>query len=169
VDFYSGRVFRLQPRSPAAETLPEWLSQTGCFLDQNAREPAPGVVPFDVRVPFWSDGAVKRRFLALPGGTPATIRPDGTVAFPVGSVLIKEFSLGDGPIETRLMMKYRDGQWTGASYVWDSEGRDAHLVPTEDGLLANIEGVACQAHAALTAPGYRAGRWWTSTVQTHET
>jgi mono/diheme cytochrome c family protein len=82
-----------------------------------------------VRVPFWSDGAEKRRFLALPDGEHATLRPDGHLDLPVGSVLVKQFYLASQPIETRLMMKYRDGQWAGYSYAWDVEGGDAHLVP----------------------------------------
>ena len=79
-------------------------------------------MPFEVRLPFWSDGAVKRRFLALPEGQRAQIHPDGGIFLPVGSVLAKQFFLGDRLIETRLMMKYREGQWTGASYVWERPG-----------------------------------------------
>jgi uncharacterized repeat protein (TIGR03806 family) len=132
VDFGSGRLFRLVPQAPYIETLAQKLSDTGCFRKEAPSEPAAGLVPFEVRVPFWSDGAVKRRFLALPDGQSAQIRPDGSIFFPVGSVLAKQFLLGDRLIETRLMMKYRESQWTGASYVWDPDGKDARLVGDGD-------------------------------------
>jgi uncharacterized repeat protein (TIGR03806 family) len=141
VDFASGRLFRLTAQAPSTETLADRLSATGCFLPHDPRQPAAGLIAYDVRLPFWSDGAAKRRFLALPDGQSAAIRGDGTIAFPVGSVLVKEFFLGDRPVETRLFMKYRDGQWTGASYVWDADGREARLAPDGDGLTLPFEGV----------------------------
>jgi uncharacterized repeat protein (TIGR03806 family) len=140
VDFTSGRLFRLVPQSPPAGTLADTLSATGCYQPDDPREPAPGLIPFDVRVPFWSDGAIKRRFLALPDGQTVRFQSDGTLAFPVGSVLTKDFFLGDRIIETRLMMKYREGQWTGASYIWDGEGKDAHLVPDSEIVSATFDG-----------------------------
>ncbi len=142
VDFASGRLFRLVPQGPRAGSLPEALSATGCYLPDDPHQPAPGLIPFDVRVPFWSDGAVKRRFLALPDGQSLHFLPDGTLSFPVGSVLTKDFFLGDRVIETRLMMKYREGQWTGASYVWDRDGQDAHLVPDSEIISATYAGVS---------------------------
>ena len=141
VDFGSGRLFRLSGQLPRIETFAERLSATGCFRAEDPRQPAEGLVPFDVRVPFWSDGAVKRRFLALPDGQSAQIREDGSIFLPVGSVLAKEFFLGDRLIETRLMMKYREGQWTGASYIWDGDASDARLVADGDLLTATYGGV----------------------------
>jgi mono/diheme cytochrome c family protein len=44
-------------------------------------------------------------------------------------------------VETRLMMKYREGQWTGASYVWDREGAEAQLVADSEALTATFGGV----------------------------
>ena len=140
VDFSSGRLFRLVPQAPLTETLADRLSATGCFLTDDPRQPAPGLVEFDVRVPFWSDGAVKRRFMALPEGQSAQIRADGSILFPVGSVLAKEFFLGTQRIETRLMMKYREGLWTGASYVWQKDGRDARLLTDSDDPERHVRG-----------------------------
>lgn len=56
-------------------------------------------------------------------------------------MLAKEFFLGDRLIETRLMMKYREGQWTGASYIWDGDANDARLVADGDLLTATYGGV----------------------------
>jgi uncharacterized repeat protein (TIGR03806 family) len=127
LDLMGGQVLRLVPAAPSQDKVPERLSNTGCFQAANPQLPVPGVVSYDVRVPFWSDGAVKRRYMALPDGAAATIGPTGALQFPVGAVLIKQFTIDDRPVETRLMMKYRDSQWVGYSYVWEADGSDAHL------------------------------------------
>jgi uncharacterized repeat protein (TIGR03806 family) len=129
VDLEGGEILRLEPAPPPAALVAPLLSGTGCFDPADPHRPAPGLLPYEVRVPFWSDGADKTRFLALPEGVPATIRADGQFVLPVGSVLVKQFQLGGRPIETRLMMKYRDSQWAGYSYAWDPDGSDARLVP----------------------------------------
>ena len=129
VDFAGGTLLRLEQAAPSAATLPATLGATGCFQPTDPRQPAPSLIPYEVRVPFWSDSAVKRRFMALPDGQSAEVREDGSLAFPVGSVLVKEFSLDGRPVETRLMMKYGESQWTGISYVWNQEGTDATLRP----------------------------------------
>ena len=50
-----------------ASSVPARLSETGLFSDVASLTPAAGVVPYEVNVPFWSDGALKRRWMALPG------------------------------------------------------------------------------------------------------
>jgi uncharacterized repeat protein (TIGR03806 family) len=142
VDFGSGQLFRLRAQVPPRAALPERLSDTGCFNKIDPRLPVDGLIPYEVRIPFWSDGAVKRRFLALPAGTSAQIRPDGSIHFPVGSVLAKQFFLDRRLVETRLMMKYREGQWTGASYAWDADQTDARLVEDGEELTAEVAGVS---------------------------
>ena len=44
------------------------LSATGCFDPKDPKKPAPGLIPYDVNSPLWSDGADKQRFMALPDG-----------------------------------------------------------------------------------------------------
>jgi len=46
--------------------VPQLLSQTGAFSDVAKLEPAPGVIPFEINLPFWSDYALKKRWFALP-------------------------------------------------------------------------------------------------------
>jgi uncharacterized repeat protein (TIGR03806 family) len=141
VDFGSGQLFRLRAQVPPSASLPWLLSDTGCFNKIDPRLPVDGLIPYDVRIPFWSDGAAKRRFLALPPGESAQIRPDGSIHFPVGSVLAKQFFLDRRLVETRLMMKHREGQWTGATYAWDADQRDARLVDDGEALTAEVGGV----------------------------
>jgi uncharacterized repeat protein (TIGR03806 family) len=141
VDLSMGEILRIEPAPPAVDLVAERLSETGCFLSSDPRQPAPGLVPYEVRVSFWSDGAEKKRFVSVPAGEQATVRDDGGIVLPVGSVLAKQFFLEGKPIETRLMMKYRDGQWAGYSYAWTADGRDAQLVP-EEGLVVPETGAA---------------------------
>jgi uncharacterized repeat protein (TIGR03806 family) len=127
LDLMGGQILRLVPAAPSQDMVPERLSNTGCFQAGNPQLPAAGVISYDVRVPFWSAGGVKHRYMALPDGATATVAADGALQFPVGAVLIKEFTIDSRPVETRLFMKYRESQWAGYSYVWEADGSDAHL------------------------------------------
>ncbi len=122
----------LRRREPAeAPPLPQLLSETGCFADTAAHRVAPGVVPFDVNVPLWSDGADKARFIALPPGTRATFRADGAWELPVGTVLLKTFIRDGRRLETRLITRGASG-WHGYTWRWNAEQTDAELL---DGAL----------------------------------
>ena len=114
---------------PAASTFPDRLSKTGCVDPSDAKKPASGLVPYTVNAPFWSDGADKQRFLALPDTGKITVKDDGDFDFPNGTVLVKNFSIGGKRIETRLFMRHDDGIWSGYSYEWNDEQTDAILLP----------------------------------------
>src|SRR6185436_16885819 len=86
------------PRSPEelakpTSDFPRLLSQTGLFESVPEHRPAPGVVPYSVNSPLWSDGASKDRFLALPGISQMTYQGTTAWKFPEGAVLVKTFSL----------------------------------------------------------------------------
>jgi uncharacterized repeat protein (TIGR03806 family) len=122
---------------------PPLLSQTGAFTDLPNLTPAPGLIPYDVNSPLWSDGAAKRRWIAIPNdGTHDTLAEtirfsaDGNWDFPVGTVLIKHF---DMPIdernptilrrlETRFLIKGVDNRFYGLTYRWRTNGSDADLL-----------------------------------------
>ena len=53
----------------------------------------PGVIPYSVNAPFWSDGLYKERFLALPGGTAIGYKRNRGWDFPDKTVLVKSFAL----------------------------------------------------------------------------
>lgn len=53
--------------------------------------PAPGVIPYEVNVPFWSDYSVKDRYLTYPHSTSVKFSAKGEWEFPVGTVFIKTF------------------------------------------------------------------------------
>lgn len=126
------------PGDPQPATL---LSETGCVNSSNPMLPAPGLVPYDLISPLWSDGASKQRFMALPNNASINVDDQGDFMFPVGSVLMKNFFLNDRIVETRLLMHHLSG-WQGYSYEWlydvDETPIDAQLLTTS--LTKSIEG-----------------------------
>ncbi|HKE43786.1 MAG TPA: PQQ-dependent sugar dehydrogenase [Steroidobacteraceae bacterium] len=104
------------------------LSATGCVDPADATRPASGLIPYAPNAAFWSDGAVKDRWIALPDGQNITVGADGDWDFPNGTVLMKNFHLGSQLVETRLFMRHPDGVWAGYSYEWNAQGTDATLV-----------------------------------------
>ena len=119
-------------------SVPTLLSATGCVDPQNPSMPAAGLLPYDVTVGFWSDNAVKERWLALPDGTTITVESDGDFSLPPGAVAMKHFRLGNQLVETRLLMRHPDGVWAGYTYEWDAQQSDATLV--SGGKVAPVAG-----------------------------
>lgn len=122
-------IYKIVPAggAPGSE-FPQTLAATGCFDASGA--PAVGLIPYDVNAALWSDGADKRRWMALPDGE--TIDVDavtGDWTFPSGSVLVKEFGVDDQRIETRLLVLHTDGNWAGYSYEWNEAETEATLLP----------------------------------------
>ncbi len=115
--------------TPAPDAFPKLLSQTGCVDPKDATKPAPGVIPYDLISPLWSDGAKKERFLAIPDGTTITINADGDWDLPKGSIAMKTFAVDGKRVETRLFMRHADGGWAGYTYEWNDQGTDAALLP----------------------------------------
>jgi uncharacterized repeat protein (TIGR03806 family) len=110
------------------DTIATNLSATGCVDVADARQPAPGVIPYDVNTPFWSDGATKSRYLGLPDNTTIAVAADGDMELPPGAVVVKHFRLGSILVETRLLMRHPDGSWAGYTYAWNEEQTDATRV-----------------------------------------
>ena len=125
---YGGTLYRLREGTSSGGSVPNQLSATGCVDPADATRPAAGLVPYAPNAPFWSDGAAKERYLALPNGTSLTVTADGDIEFPNGTVLMKQFRLGGRPVETRLFMRHTDGEWAGYSYQWNAQGTDATRV-----------------------------------------
>jgi uncharacterized repeat protein (TIGR03806 family) len=118
----------LVPRDPAL--LPARLSQTGVFRSLAELTPNPGIIPYDVNTPLWSDGAAKQRWIALPGDARIDFAATGEWKFPPGTVFIKHFELSDSHkrLETRLLVVERNGGY-GVTYKWRADGSDADLLP----------------------------------------
>lgn len=128
----AGQLHRItQAGEPAEDEFPALLSQTGCL------DPA-GLVPYEVRAPLWSDGALKDRWLALPEGSSLELQGDH-LALPVGGVAIKHFLVDGERVETRLLARDQLGYaaysylWEGDDAVWSSASRVSgeHLLPSQ--------------------------------------
>lgn len=125
---YGGELHKITfVSSTGSNTAPQLLSETGCVGASDAKQPASGLIPYAINAPFWSDGASKDRWLALPDGQNITA-VDGDWTFPNGTVLVKNFSIGSRLIETRLFMRHPDGVWGGFSYEWNAAQTDATLL-----------------------------------------
>lgn len=117
------------PRLPRqGDALPRLLSQTGVFLELGTLTPNPVLIPYEVNVSFWSDGAEKRRWLALPPGQSIHFAPTGDWGFPSGTLFVKHFELSGRRIETRLLVAGPSGEVRGGSYKWYGDQTDAELV-----------------------------------------
>jgi len=126
-----GGFYTFEPNpAPKDTNFPKTLSASGLFESVKDHKMKPSVVPYSVNASFWSDGAYKERYIALPPGDGITMRGRGWDC-PDRTVLVKSFAL-DTPagrkwIETRFMTK-QVGEWYGYSYVWNDAGTDATLV-----------------------------------------
>ncbi len=142
--------------------MPALLSRTGAFRDTRTLTTDPALIPYDVNVPSWSDGAAKSRWISVPGegsGRAARIgfSPAGEWTFPAGTVFVKHFELATDEtrpqarrrLETRLLVRDRTGGVYGAGYQWRADGTDADLV--EEGRVEPI--------AIRTAGGWRTQNW----------
>jgi glucose/arabinose dehydrogenase len=142
-----GGLYTLEPTpkedSPVA--FPRKLSETGLFTSVAGHRVHPGLIPYDVNAPLWSDGAYKERYLYLPPATSDDDRKrgaalasfdftsgDGGWNLPEGTVIVKSFALPQAGgqrrwIETRLLVKQQN-EWIGYSYAWNEQQMEAMLV-----------------------------------------
>jgi glucose/arabinose dehydrogenase len=135
---YGGAVWRLEPKPPEPpRDFPRMLSASGAFASVSGYRTHPGLVPYDVNSPLWSDGALKERHIGLPNDQPIAFS-EGSWTFPEGTVLVKTFSLEMEPgrpgsrkrIETRFLT-LQENEWVGYSYEWNDAQTDARLVDSK--------------------------------------
>jgi hypothetical protein len=90
---------------------------------------APELRAFEPAFALWTDGAHKQRYLYLPPGTQIDSSDMDHWQFPIGTVAIKEFSLGGKRLETRVIMRLgADEYWMGA-LAWDEGATAPRYVP----------------------------------------
>lgn len=124
---------------------PTLLSQTGAFTDLLSRTAVEGCISYEENTPFWSDAALKSRWLCIPNDGTHNATNEKIVfsenepwTFPIGTVLIKHFDMEaeEGnvqsafPLETRFFVVGTNGYY-GLSYRWNEAGTDATLVSAE--------------------------------------
>jgi uncharacterized repeat protein (TIGR03806 family) len=130
----NGQVYKIVPSGPPVGDPPALISQLGVFSDLANLSPAPGVIPYDMSTPLWSDGAKKARWMIVPTDAKQQIdvTPEGAWAFPVGTVFVKHFELeqdGAAPhrLETRFLIHSKDDRYYGVTYRWRADNSDAEL------------------------------------------
>ena len=143
---------------------PVLISQVGAFVDLERLEPVDGLMPYALNVPFWSDGAIKTRWIAIPNdGTHDTpeeqvvFSPEDQWIFPEGTVTVKHFEMDldeTDPsqrrrLETRFIVKGPDDAFYHLTYKWNEDGTDATL----------LEGSETETLAIRTSSGVRFQSW----------
>lgn len=124
--------------------LPIRLSSTGAFTDTENFILSDGMKPYDVNLTFWSDGAIKDRFLNLvKADEPIEYSQDGFWSFPRGTITMKHFDMDldrDNPgtnikrLETRFLIQ-TDNEFYGMTYAWNEDETDAILVGEDGGTI----------------------------------
>ena len=133
---FDGGIHRFRtPEKNLSRDFPATLTETGLFSSVEDHQPAPGLIPYDVNVPLWSDGAEKERFIALPRNNSVVFNDKVQWEFPVGTVIVKTFFLESDTtnlqkrrrLETRLWLQNPRG-WEGYTYLWNDEQTEASLL-----------------------------------------
>lgn len=145
----SGKIRRLD--ASVSANIPLTISATGAFDDHANLSVEPGIVPYDLNLPFWSDNATKTRWFSLPDtNTFMTFSAEGNWAFPTGAVWIKHFDLeltngvasSRRKIETRFLVRNSGGAY-GYTYRWTQPPTNANLVaiPLDEDIAIHDGGV----------------------------
>ena len=108
----------------------------GAFSNLANLTPRTGLLPYDLVQPLWSDGAEKKRWIAIPNdGTPDSpgekigFSENDAWDFPIGTVLVKHFEYAGRRLETRFFVRGSDGKYFGFTYKWRADHSDADLLP----------------------------------------
>lgn len=129
-----GSIYRIDPAEegeiPQAPTL---LSETGLFASTDRLTPNPGLIEYEIRAPFWSDGALKRRWIGVPDDTRIGFSAESPWTWPAHSVVVKHFEIAlasgvNKRLETRVFVNTDQG-WRGYTYRWNDAETDAVLLP----------------------------------------
>jgi len=140
------------PIAEAPAKLSAWnaIRSDGSTMSHNS-----AVVPYDLSSALFTDYALKMRAIYVPAGKQITYTTTGTLEFPVGTAIYKTFyfpkATGTDPklvpvgkatvspqgstidlskhrlIETRIIVREANGKWTGTTYLWDADQKDASL------------------------------------------
>jgi uncharacterized repeat protein (TIGR03806 family) len=137
-----GKILELVRQGMPTEQPPTLLSQTGIFADMQNLTIRSGCIPYGLNVPFWSDNALKKRWMCIPNdgvhdapGEQIGFSEEGEWSFPIGAVLVKHFEMALSEmdpnvkriLETRFIVHATDGYY-GVTYKWLPDGSDAELL-----------------------------------------
>ena len=136
-------LYKMVSKNSPTSNMPSLLSETGAFKNLNTLEPTDGLIPYDLVESFWSDGALKKRWIGIPNdgthntaGEKIAFSENDVWDFPIGSVLVKHFELPIDErnpsltkrLETRFSVKAADGNFYFTTYKWNDQETDAVLL-----------------------------------------
>jgi hypothetical protein len=139
---------------PTDGGLPDDLACTGLYSDWATKTIASDVQPFTPALVFWSDGAVKTRWIYLPPGAQIDTTDMDNWVFPVGTKIWKQFVLNGALIETRLIWKTASG-WVFLDYRWSSDGSTAKRLDSGE---TNVNGTTYEIPGTAVCPQCHGGR-----------
>ncbi len=131
--------------NPAAPRPPQFLSQTGLYVQPGTSRIDSRNLHYSPQYPLWSDGARKSRWVFIPPGTRIDAHDTDAWDFPVGTKFWKEFDFNGHKVETRLIWKTSPEAWVFATYLWSADEKDATLAPAE-GVPSYVEIVPGKRH-----------------------
>lgn len=106
---------------------PSTLECAGLYSDFANKVISPTARAYTPAIAFWSDGAEKERWIALPANTSIDATNPNEWVFPIGTKLFKQFTYGGRRVETRLFQKVSDTYWVHATYAWNESESSARI------------------------------------------
>ena len=155
--------YRFVPQPRVRQTLPfpTRLSETGLFASTETHEMRPGVIGYLVIAPGWNDGALAKRWMAVPGEEQVGFNQSRPWTFPNGTALVQTLSVEQEDhrglakrfrVETRVLLRQQN-EWVGYSYRWNEAQTNAELIP-RDGAKATF-----RVADAKSPGGFRRQNW----------
>ncbi len=139
---------------PTDGGIPEDLLCTGLYSDWATKTISPDAVAYTPALVFWSDGAVKLRWMYLPPGSTIDTTDMDNWVFPIGTKIWKQFALNGQIVETRLIWK-TSSEWTFLDYRWSADGSSAQRF--DDG-QTNVNGTTYEIPSTEVCFQCHAGR-----------
>src|SRR6185369_3206563 len=136
-DVTEGVVRRLLYGAVSGSPLPSTLADTGAFTNLSTLTPNPGVIPYQVNVPSWSDNASKSMWFAVTNlSSKITFRPTNNWTLPASMLRIQHFELeltngvpeSQRRLETRFIVRDNANAIYGVTYRWDDSQTNATLL-----------------------------------------
>lgn len=133
-----GMIYSFEKQLDLTEKVPQKLSETGLFADTAGLVPHSRMIPYEINQPFWSDGALKQRWIVMPENQTEkiTFQKEGEWKFPAGTMFVKHFDIVPDQrapetsrrLETRVLILNEQGDFYGRTYRWDETQTDAFLI-----------------------------------------
>lgn len=153
-DISANQIKRLVYATASSNALPATLADAGIFNDMDQLTTYEGIVPYDVSLPFWSDGALKYRWFSLPDtNLQFGFHAETPWHAPPSAIWIKHFDIlltsgvpsSARRLETRVLVKNDTGNGGyGVTYRWGSSTENAVLVQDQgldEEIIINDSGI----------------------------